>query len=266
MYELLPKPLPVMNKNLDKVVRYLAKGYSNRAIEMVLKVDRGSYRFYFLSEKYLSRNPINARTRATISRTYSDKVCNDVLENKLTYWQIRKKWGSKGLEALHTRWDLLRIERDKDLTEKIVPMREQGLSFDQIAKKLGICGWSANMFYRKHNKQRPNFYVHKKKGLEISSQILLLHKQGLTPTQIAESIKRSPGHVNHVLKRLGISTKAQGLSKEDMLKVYKLRQAGMSWPEIGYIFGKVHVTVASNYRNHRAEVEKWAKEQNLIHK
>lgn len=262
---MLPKPFPVMNKHLDKVVRYLAKGYSNRAIETLLKVDRGTYRFYFLSDKYLSRHAVNAKDRATISREYSDKVCKDVLDNKLTYWQIRKKWGGKGLEALHTRWDLLRIHRDKDLIEKIVPLRSQGMSFDKIAKKLGICSWSVNMFYRKYNK-RPNVHVQRLQGREIQAQILTLYKQGLTPIQIAEKIHRTPGHVSHVLTRHGISTREPGLSKDDMIKVYKLRQAGMSWPEIGYIFGKPHTTVASNYRNHRPEVAAWVKEQNLIPK
>lgn len=259
---MLLKPSPTVSKRLDKVIRYLAKGYSNRAIEAVLKIDRASYRFYFLSDKCLTLKTI--RDRVTVSKEFSDKVCKDVLNNKLTYWQVRKKWGVKGLEALHTRWVFLRMQRDKDLIKKIVPMRAQGMSFNKIAEKLGICAWSANMFYRKHSK-RPNVNVQRMKAIELHTQILTLYKQGLTTTEISKKVQRSRSHISHVLNRLGISTKKPGLSKEDRIKVYKLRQAGMSWVEIGYIFGKSPAAVATDYRNHLAEVEAWVKEQDLVH-
>ena len=119
---------PTMRKKLDKAVILCAKGISKRPIAKQLKVDRNDFSVVFASKKV----PTFA---------VADKIAKETLKKKLTFEQVKKKYGQPGLQALWQYHRLLEIKRFDDLGEKVYKMRyddngEVTMSFENIARKL----------------------------------------------------------------------------------------------------------------------------------
>lgn len=253
----LPIPNTSQAKKLTKVIKYLAKGYSNRTIESTLKVDKSKYRLFLLSSNRIES--LHKTDKLSCSPEYSTKVCEDVLKNNLTYIQAREKWGVKGLTALHGRWYMLKAIQANILTKKIVHLRNQGQSFQRISPQVGISAYSTNVAYRRANNYKTNINMQRIAGEKIIQQTLAMYRNGATKQEIAIKLQRTPTHIGHILLDNDLSTK-KVLDKDYLLKLHALRKRNMSWKEIGFIFSVRPSTAASTYRNHQLEVLQWTKE------
>ncbi|PIA94494.1 hypothetical protein CB0940_08120 [Cercospora beticola] len=111
---------------------------------------------------------------------------------------------------------------------KVRELRDQGLTWQKIAEKLGRSHGGLESYLMRARcisaGGRSNVY-----SLEERDQAVNLQKQGLRPTSIAHRLGRPVATVNHMLRS---RMSRYSWTLEDIEKVLTLREAGMSWHEI----------------------------------
>jgi len=233
-----PKKLKILNK----VVSLCAKGMSKRGIDAKLGVDRSTIRYDFVSSY-------------NVTFDYANKVSQDVLKHKLTYLDVKSKYGRKGLTALWHFHVLLEQNRYLKLGTKVKDFREKGLSFGEIGKKLNLSYTSTNMAYRKLMNVTRTGNVHCDKGEKLAKKVLSLYAEGKTIKEIAKTVKRTEAHIRSTLReKFGIAIKPTkyNLTDADLGKLHKLR-GKLSWAELAYVFSVPRQSLQYQYSRYLAE-------------
>ena len=113
---------------------------------------------------------------------------------------------------------------DTSTITKILELREQKLNYSQIAKELGITKDTARYHCQQHglgeidaNIPCPTYT--KKQGEQIKDMYL---NKGMTPSEIAVALKRSPNGIRKYLLRHGIKKARNYTSHKDNIDKVKL--------------------------------------------
>jgi len=227
-------PGPVIGSlRLNKALYLLAQGKSKRAACSIAKIDRQRLSFLLGGNKL-------------VPYKFATKVAKDVLQNHLTFDQIKKKYGIRGLRALNNYQMIVKLYRDKIEEQMILKARikadpvENMPSVRTLSKTLNI---SKDKIYVKLRKILNSVRIGNAalmRGAKIRTTVFALWKQGVRdPYVISSIVKRTPQYVVYILNRYGIrvrENKTPFFTDRDYELIDRLRKT-MTWREIATVFG-----------------------------
>lgn len=213
---------------LDRIVRLFAQKNSARQVELITHTDRHNLKKWFLLNKNL--------TIKSFSLDYAKKVAEDVLKYNLTYDDVKKKYGSKGLISLYYYKFKESLITNNKIASKVFQLRKKGLSFFKIGSLLDKKPSSIQRsLYQKYGEKS---YMGHVRLINIEKRNMKLRKDfesGYKPKELAVKYNIALRSVYRILNNLGLVSRKPSVAKIYYDRIKKLREANFSWKDIVYI-------------------------------